>query len=145
MKYYLNTIESPFFGISLENKIFIQNSYWLTLQIHTVVLDNTFQLKWITFYSKFLNVFFNIAFLLLSYIFSCTVIITTKFYSISNPNPQCIPPLQTVSFGNRKFFKVCGSVSVLQRSSFCPFFIFHMSAKAFDVHVSWFGWLHLAW
>ena len=37
-------------------------------------------------------------------IYSCTTIITTKFYSISIPNPQCIPPtpnlshLETISF-----------------------------------------------
>ena len=33
---------------------------------------------------------------------------------------------QTVSFGNHKFFKVYESVSVLQRSSLCPFFRFHI-------------------
>ena len=60
------------------------------------------------------------------YTYSCTTIITTQFYSISFPNPQCTPPNpQTVSFGNHKFFKVCESVSVLQRSSVCPFFRFH--------------------
>ena len=54
---------------------------------------------------------------------SCTTIITTKFYSISTTNPQCILPppnlshLETVSFS-----KVCESVSVLQRSSLRPFF-----------------------
>ena len=38
------------------------------------------------------------------YIYRCTTIITTKFYSISIPNPQCIPPppnlshLETISF-----------------------------------------------
>ena len=64
-------------------------------------------------------------FLLLSYICNCTGIITTQFYSISTPNPQHIPPTpQPVSFGNHKCFKVCESVSVLRRSSLCPFFRF---------------------
>ena len=44
----------------------------------------------------------------------CTTVITTKFYSISIPNPQCIPPHPPT----------CESVSVLQRSSLCPFFFF---------------------
>uniref|UniRef100_A0A8D0TYK6 Short transient receptor potential channel 1 n=1 Tax=Sus scrofa TaxID=9823 RepID=A0A8D0TYK6_PIG len=58
---------------------------------------------------------------------SCTTIITTKFYSTSIPNPQCIPPPpQPISFGNHKFFNSCESVSVLQRSSLCPFFRFQM-------------------
>ena len=53
--------------------------------------------------SFFFYLFF-IAFLLLSYIYSCTMIITTKFYSISIPDPQRIPSpsnlshLETVSF-----------------------------------------------
>ena len=63
-----------------------------------------------------------------------------------HPTPPAHPPSpQTVAFENHKFFKVCESVSVLQRSSFCPFFRFHMSVKAFDVGVSLCGWLHLAW
>ena len=40
------------------------------------------------------------------------------------PSPS-LPP-QPVSFGNHKLLKVCESVSVLQRSSFCPFFRFHI-------------------
>ena len=61
------------------------------------------------------------------YLHSCATVITTKFYSISIPNPQHIPPPpQPVSFGNCKFFKICESVSVLQRSSVCPFFRYHM-------------------
>ena len=38
------------------------------------------------------------------YTYRCTTIVTTKFYSISIPNPQCIPPspnlshLETISF-----------------------------------------------
>ena len=32
---------------------------------------------------------------------------------------------QPVSFGSHEFFKVCESVSVLQRSSLCSFFIFY--------------------
>ena len=49
-------------------------------------------------------------------------IITTQFYSISISNPQLIlsPPPKHVSFGNHRCFKVCESVSVLQRSSLCP-------------------------
>ena len=60
------------------------------------------------------------------YIYRCTTVIANKFYSISIPNPQCIPHPQPVSFGNHKFFKVCESVSVQQRSSLCSFFRFHM-------------------
>ena len=68
---------------------------------------------------------------------SCTRIIPTQCYSISIPNPQCIPPpLQPVSFGNHTFFKARESVSVLQTSSLCPFFRFHMSVRAHDVGVS---------
>ena len=71
------------------------------------------------FFFKLLNEFY--------YIYSCTTIITTKFYIISIPNSQRIPPPpQSISFGNHKFFKVCESVSVLQRSSLCCFFRFHM-------------------
>ena len=47
-----------------------------------------------------------------------------------------LPTLQSVSFGNCKFFKVCESKSALQRSSLCPFFRFHMQVIAFDVGVS---------
>ena len=68
------------------------------------------------------------------FIYSCTTTITTQFY-ISIPNPQPIPPLQLVSFGNHKFFKVCESVSVLQ-SSLCPFFRFHIYVIAYDFCVS---------
>ena len=40
------------------------------------------------------------------------MIITTKFYSMSIPNPQYIPrPPQPVSFGNHKFFKVSQTFS----------------------------------
>ena len=46
---------------------------------------------------------------------------------------------QTVSFGKHKFFKVCESESVLQRSSVCPFFRLLMSVKAFDIGVSLYG------
>ena len=50
------------------------------------------------------------------------------------PNPSSHP--QPVSFGNHMFFKVWESVSLLQRSSLCLFFRFHMSVIAFDVGVS---------
>ena len=40
--------------------------------------------------------------------------------------------------------KVCASVFILQRSSLCAFFRFHMSVIAFDVSVSLPDWLHLA-
>ena len=40
------------------------------------------------------------------------------------PSTSLTPP--PVSFGNHKFFKVCESVSILQRSSLHPFFRFHM-------------------
>ena len=67
-----------------------------------------------------------ICFLLLNefyYVYRYTTSITTKFYSISIPNPLCtLPPPQLVSFGNHKFFNVCESASVLQRSSLCHFF-----------------------
>ena len=56
------------------------------------------------------------------YIYSCTTIITTQFYNISIPTPAHRP----VSLGKHKFFTACASVSVLQRRSLCPYFIFHM-------------------
>ena len=62
----------------------------------------------------------------LYYIYSCTVIITTQFYSISIPNHQGIAPPPNLSHLENKFFKVCESVTVLQRSSVCPFFRFRM-------------------
>ena len=75
-----------------------------------------------------------------------TMIITTQFYSISISNPQRILPTpQPVSFGNHKIFKVCEWVSVLQRSSLCSIFRFHMQVIAFDGDVSLSDWLHLAW
>ena len=74
----------------------------------------------------YLKIFFPfIIFLLLNefyYIHSCTTIITTKFYSMSIPKTHYLPHLPTCLIGNWKFLKVCGSASVLQRSSFCPFF-----------------------
>ena len=57
-----------------------------------------------------------------------------------HPTAQAHPSTpQNVSFGNHKFFKVCESVSVLRRSSVCPFFRFHVSVKALDVGVSLYG------
>ena len=54
------------------------------------------------------------------YIYSCTMIITIQFYRISIPQPQHIPPPPKLSpLETIKFFKVCESVSVLQRNSFC--------------------------
>ena len=51
-----------------------------------------------------------------------------------HPTAQAHPPTpQTVSSGDPKFFNVCESASVLQRSSVCPFFRFHMSVEALDV------------
>ena len=91
--------------------------------------------------------FFHFLILLLNefyYIYSCTMIITTPFYSISIPNPQCIPQapnlshLETISFS--KSVSQC-----LQRSSLCPFFRFYIWVKAFDVGVPLSYWLHLAW
>ena len=61
------------------------------------------------------------------------------FIAFSSQTPSPSPTPQPVSFGNHKFFKVCESVSILQRSSVCPFFRFHMSVKAFDVGVSLYG------
>ena len=86
--------------------------------------------------------------LLLKWIYhvcSCIIILTIQFHRISIPRPKHIPPPpQTVSFGDHKFFNACASASVLQ-SSVCSFFRFHTSVKAFDVGVSLYGWLHLAW
>ena len=62
-------------------------------------------------------IYLFIYFLLLNkfyYIYSCTMIITTKFYTISIPKPVNPPTPQPVSFEHHKFFKVCESVSVLQ-------------------------------
>ena len=67
------------------------------------------------------------------------MMITIQFYKISIPQPQHIPPhpelfpLETISFSKSV------SQSVLQRSSLCPFFRFHMSVKACDVGVSLYG------
>ena len=80
------------------------------------------------------------------YIYSCIKIITTKFYSISIPSPQCIPSslklshLETINFskseGQYLFYKEVHCVL---------FFRFHMQVIAFDVRVSLSDWLHLAW
>ena len=99
--------------------------------------------------SVFITLFLSsVVFLLLNefyYIYSCTTILTTQLYSISIQNTQCIPPtLQPVSFGNQKFFKICELVSVLQRSSLCPFFRFHMKVVAYDISVLLSYQLHLA-
>ena len=57
-----------------------------------------------------------------------------------HPTAQAHPPTpQTVSSGDHKFFNVCESASVLQRSPVCSFFRFHMSVKALDVGVSLYG------
>ena len=77
---------------------------------------------------KLLNDFF--------YIGSCPTIITTQFYSISIPNPVHPSTPHPGSVGNCKFFRVCESVSVLQRSSLCHFFRFHRLVRASDVGVS---------
>uniref|UniRef100_A0A4X1TPT9 Nose resistant-to-fluoxetine protein N-terminal domain-containing protein n=1 Tax=Sus scrofa TaxID=9823 RepID=A0A4X1TPT9_PIG len=86
----------------------------------------------------FANKYFIFCFLPLDefyYIYSCTMIITTQFSSISIPNPQCISPrtcpLETISFAKSvSQYLFCKEVhSVL-------FFGFHMSVIAFDVGVS---------
>ena len=57
-----------------------------------------------------------------------------------HPTAQAHPSTpQTVSSRDHKFFNVCESASVLQRSSVCAFFKFHMSVKEFDVGVSLYG------
>ena len=60
------------------------------------------------------------------YIYSCTTIITTQLFNISTPDPPHRPslPWQPVAFGHRKFFEVCESISVLQRSSLCLRLVF---------------------
>ena len=66
---------------------------------------------------------------------SCTMIITIQFYRISIPHPQHMPPtpklspLETISF-----FKVCESVSVLQRN-----FFFFFSFQATPQHMEFPG------
>ena len=54
-------------------------------------------------------------------IYSCTMIITTQFWHFHPKPPVHLPTPHPISFGSHKFFKVCGSLSVLQ-SSLCPFF-----------------------
>ena len=76
---------------------------------------------WSTIYFSDHQYFFNTQWVYY-YIHSCTMIITTQFYSISIPNPQPIPPPLNLSPLETMFFKVCELVSVLQRSSVCPFF-----------------------
>ena len=57
-----------------------------------------------------------------------TFIVCTKrssqpnFIIFPSQTPSAPPHHQPVSFGNCKFVNVCESVSVLQRSSLCPFF-----------------------
>ena len=60
------------------------------------------------------------------YIYSCTMIMKTQFYSISISTLSAYPQHQFASFGSHKFFEVCESVSILQRSSLYPLFRFHM-------------------
>ena len=68
------------------------------------------------------------------------MIIPIQFYRISIPQPKHI---SNCLLWKHKFCKVCESVSVLPRSSFCPFFRFHTSVKAFDVGVSLYDKCHL--
>ena len=78
------------------------------------------------------------------YIYSCTMIITIQLYRISIPQSKHIPPTPKLSPPETINF----SMSVSQHL-FCKevpsFFRFHMSVIAFDVGVSFFDWLHLAW
>ena len=60
------------------------------------------------------------------YIYRYTMIITNKFYSISIPNPQCIPLPPNLSHLETVFFKVCEAVYILEGNSLCPFFRFRM-------------------
>ena len=63
--------------------------------------------------------FFNY---LMNFITFIGVIITTIWKDV-HLKPSVHPPTpQPVSFGNHKFFKVCESLSILQRSSLCPLF-----------------------
>ena len=67
------------------------------------------------------------------------MIITTNFIVFPSQTPSASPYPPTCLIWKPKFFKVCEAVSVLQRSSLCPFFRFNMSVKAFDVGVSLYG------
>ena len=74
-------------------------------------IPGIFLFKWVYFYiTQWID-----------YIYSCTMIITNQFYNISIQNPQHPHP-PTSLLWKHKFFKVCESVSVLQKSSLCPFF-----------------------
>ena len=79
------------------------------------------------------------------HICSCILIITIQFHRISVPQPKHIPPTpQTVSSGDHKFFKVWS------QHLFCkevPSVLFSVSTcqGTFDVGVSLYDWLHIAW
>ena len=95
-------------------------------------------------FSKYIfkiNLFYLILFFALLnefyYIYGCTTIITTKFYSISIPNLQCIPPPpQLVSFGNHKFFKVfCCAKFIVFFFRFHKFLITEKNFKNIYYHI----------
>ena len=71
------------------------------------------------FWAIFLGFFF--------YLMNCTTFIGVQqssqpnFTALPSQTLSASPHPQPVSFGNHKFFKICESVFVLQRSSLCPF------------------------
>ena len=79
------------------------------------------------------------------YIYRCTTIITTKFYSISIPNLQCIPPPLNLSPLESTTFSKSVSQYLFCKEVRCVLFSDSTSVIAFDVGVSLSDWLHLAW
>ena len=55
----------------------------------------------------------------------------SNFIAFPSQTPSASPHPAT-SVGKHKFFKVCESVSVPQRSSLCPFFRLHKQVIAHD-------------
>ena len=92
-----------------------------------------------------LKVCFSLWVFLLLNEFYCKFIVVQQssqpnFIAFPSKIPSSSPYLQPVSFGNHKFFKVCESVSVLQRSSLCPFFqILHVNDSIWCWYLS--SWL----
>uniref|UniRef100_A0A8D0QDM6 Arginine--tRNA ligase, cytoplasmic n=1 Tax=Sus scrofa TaxID=9823 RepID=A0A8D0QDM6_PIG len=58
--------------------------------------------------------------------YQCVVLLQSK-------NPDILKAWKLICDVSRQGFKIFESISVLQKSSLCPFFRFHMSVKAFDV------------
>ena len=91
----VNGTSYPLCQPHLQQKCFFHYLLLIMMFAGILLINNTFKLS-NNFFFKLLNELY--------YIYRCTTITTIKFYSISIPNPQWIPPvpnlshLETISF-----------------------------------------------